>query len=444
MPEQRPLVSDLAESEVLGEAIQYPEAVPQIIETLTSAMFASLAHGFVFEAIAELFKRGSAIDVVTVAEFLKANGRGQECGARLLADLLDGAPHGAHVADHVAIVRDLHALRQIRAACEETVSDLLEPSARTPAEILDRAEARLLELTVVRPRRSVTPLSESAPAALSRIRSRVESGELPGLATGFADLDEVTGGLKPGELILIAARPSMGKTSLVTAICRNAAARSGRHVVLFSLEQSEEELTERLLCTEARVDLAHVRRGACSSADLTKLDLASKRLGDVPFLIDDNPGVTILEIRATARRLAQQHDVALIAVDYLQLLGGRGENRVQEVSEISRGLKLLAKELRIPVIALSQLSRATEQRASRRPVLSDLRDSGSLEQDADVVMFLYRAEYYLGSEKAAEQGLIGACEVILAKQRNGPRTTVPLHFEERFTRFEAVVRGVAS
>ena len=321
------------------------------------------------------------------------------------------------------------------------MSDLLSPSGRTPAEVIDRAEARLLELAVVRRRRDAVPLSESAPEALSRIHAQVESGVLPGLSTGFADLDAATGGLRPGELCLIASRPSMGKTSLATAICRNAAERSGRDVVLFSLEMSSEELVERLLCTEARVDLARVRRGACSPTDLAKLESASQHLKNVPLLIEDNPGATILEIRAAARRLAQQSDLALIAVDYLQLLGGnRGENRVQEVSEISRGLKLLAKELRIPVIALSQLSRATEHRADRRPVLSDLRDSGSLEQDADVVMFLYRPEYYMSSEKAAEQGLIGACEVIIGKQRNGPRTVVPLNFEERYTRFESLPR----
>ena len=446
MHEARPLVSAAAESEVLGQCLTYPAAVPEVIAILKPEMFAGSAHAEIFRTIGVLFGSGAAIDVMTVGQALTAKGCLGTVGDTL-AGLIQCAPTGAHIADHAGIVRELYQLRKIRECCEETIADVTQANGNTPTEVLDRAESRLLQLAALSESGEPVSLSIAAPEAMARVRERRDSGVLPGVTTGFPDLDRATGGLKPGELILVAARPSMGKTSLAQTICRHAAEKSGKSVAIFSYEQSEEELVERLLCTEARVDLAKVRTGKCTDDEMGRLKLAEERLRPLPLLIDDSPGSTVLELRARARRIAQRHPLALIAVDYLQLLGGHRENRVQEVTEISRSLKMLAKELRCPVLALSQLSRGPETRTDHRPKLSDLRDSGSLEQDADVVMFLYRPEYYLTSEKAAEQGLIGATELIIGKQRNGPRLTIPLYFEERFTRFESVerhsLRGVA-
>ena len=266
------------------------------------------------------------------------------------------------------------------------------------------------------------------------------------MPTGFPDLDALTTGLQKGDLVIVAARPAMGKTSWILNVAQTAAIEHGTTVAVFSLEMSKEQLVQRLLCSEGRVDSQKLRRGRLSPEEYQRLAAAAGHLNTAPLWIDDSPGATVLEMRAKARRLKSETDLGLLVVDYMQLMSsaGRAENRVQEVSEISRGLKALARELDIPVVALSQLSRAPEQRTDRRPQLSDLRESGAIEQDSDLVMFLYRPEYYLGPEDKDGNNIEGQSELIIAKQRNGPTGTVPLYFNKAYTRFDSVAHAGAA
>lgn len=439
----RPLQSAESEYSVLGAMLQFPDTQAEAIELLRPEMFGSRVHGALFGLFVEMFSRGITIDPMTVHAESGSRGLSEEFPASLLSGLIEAVPTGAGVGAYARKIRDLYSLRSLVSSCQTTIEEATAPSALSVPDLMDRAESRLLDISGLHsPGREVS-IGEATQEAMGRIKERVRTGTPPGVTTGFPDLDTLTGGLKPGELILIAARPSMGKTALVQAMCTAAAKSSGKTALLFSLEQSGEELSERMLATEGRVDLARIRMGRLDQAEQSRLAHAQDRLSDLPVLIDDDPGSTVLELRAKARRLARTHDLGMVAIDYIQLMAGdrRTDNRVQEVSEISRGLKLLAKELRVPVVALSQLSRAPETRTNHRPQLSDLRDSGSLEQDADVVLFLLRPEYYLERREALLQGLVGACEVIVGKQRNGPRDTVRLRFDAEYTRFESLAPG---
>ena len=330
-------------------------------------------------------------------------------------------------------------------AGQEIVRDVYEPGERPVPEILDLAEQRVFNVSQSRGRDGFVWIKEVLWSTFEHIDKLQETvGEVSGLATGFADLDRMTTGLQPGDLAIVAGRPSMGKTSWVLNVAQTVAIELGIPVGIFSLEMSKEQLVQRLLCAEGRVDAQRLRRGRLEPDEMQQLARAAGLLNTAPIWIDDSATGNVLEMKGKARRLkAETKDLGLVVVDYMQLMTGgiRKENRVQEVSEISRGLKALARELEIPLIALSQLSRAPEQRTDRRPQLSDLRESGSIEQDADVVMFLYRPEYYHGPTDKDGNSLEGKAELIVAKQRNGPTGTVNLFFRKNFTLFESVSRA---
>jgi len=335
-------------------------------------------------------------------------------------------------------------LRRLIEASGEIIRDSYDIGERTVDQVLDEAEQRIFQVAQQHERSGFVWIKKILYPTFEKIEQlQAAKGGITGVPTGFYDLDELTGGFQKGDLIIVAARPSMGKTALVTGIAQHAAISHRRPVALFSLEMSKEQLVQRMLCSEALVDLGRLLRGRLTDDDYVQLAQAAGHLNTAPIWIDDSGALTVLETRAKARRLkADQDDLSLIIVDYIQLMNatGQAENRVQEVSLISRGLKSLAKELAVPIIALSQLSRAPEQRTDHRPQLSDLRESGSLEQDADLVMFLYRQEYY----NRDDPELVGKAELIIGKQRNGPTGQVDLFFRRECTRFESVAQGMGA
>lgn len=438
----RLLFSQEAEVAVLGGMLIDRDAVDIAASLVKVEWFYLREHGLLFRAMLSIHARGDAIDPITLSQELKRTDEFERAGGMdYLAGLVDAVPTAANLEYHAEIVRDNFQLRSLFAACTETIEAVLNDTERNTRELLDDVEARLLQVGDIENGTTATDLRQSVSGVLRRIEKRQGQKGLPGISTGFPDLDHMTGGFQPGELIVVAGRPSMGKTSWAISVARTAAGGTGKASAILTLEQGTEELEERILAAEARVDLLDARMGRCSPEDLQRLRRAEAALSRVPILIEDQPGNTILEVRSRARRLARRHDLGLIVLDYLQLLGGGSEGRVQEVSAISRGLKLLAKELAVPIIAVSQLSRGPEQRPDKRPHLSDLRDSGSIEQDADVVLFLYRPEYYAPPEQ--KLALEGAAELIVAKQRNGPTGTIPLHFVASCARFDSIQRGGA-
>jgi replicative DNA helicase len=311
-------------------------------------------------------------------------------------------------------------------------------------EVLDQAEQRIFQVAQSHEREGFVWIKEILWPTFEHIERLQESATgITGVPTGFRDLDRLTTGLQKGDLCIVAARPAMGKTSWVLNVAQNAAIEHEIPVAIFSLEMSKEQLVQRFLCAEGRVDAQKLRRGRLSPEEYQRLAAAAGHLNTAPLWIDDSPGSTVLEMRAKARRLKAETDLGMLVVDYMQLMAGdrRTESRVQEVSEISRGLKALARELEVPVVALSQLSRAPEQRTDRRPQLSDLRESGSIEQDADLVMFLYRPEYYFGATDQDGNSLEGKAELIIGKQRNGPTGVVNLYFHKMYTRFDSLEKG---
>ncbi|MBI4519553.1 MAG: replicative DNA helicase [Gemmatimonadetes bacterium] len=453
--DREPPYSLEAEISVLGGMLIDREAVARAVDFIDDSMFHREAHRRLFRAMVRLFQRDEAIDVITLSEELKKTGEFDSVGGmRYLAELLDAVPTAANLEYHARLVRDKATLRRLIDASHQIVRDVHEPGERTVDEVVDLAEQRVFHVARARARADFVRIKEVLWPTFEYIEARQQSpSKLTGVATGFPDLDRLTAGFQRGDLIIIAGRPSMGKTSLALNIAQNAALEPpGVPVAIFSLEMSKEQLVQRLLCAEARVNFQNLRRGILDTDELQSLAKAAAHLNTAPIWIDDTPGTTILETRGKARRLKAHAEVGLIVVDYLQLMTAptRGENRVQEVSEISRGLKTLAKELEVPVVALSQLSRAPEQRgADRRPQLSDLRESGALEQDADVVMFLYREEYYRGAldeegnVRIGRDGLPieGKTELIIAKQRNGPTDKIPLYFNKAYARFDSMTRG---
>ena len=442
MTDSRPLSSPQSEVAVLSAMLNWPDAVPEALEQIRPKMFFHSAHQVLFQAMVRLSERGTAIDVLTLKGELEDRGHLEKAGGlAYVADLLDAVPTGSHVGHHAQIVRERAQLRALLEAVEQIREDVLKPSDLNVEEILDQAESRVLKASTESGSCAVQPVSELISSTMAKIREAQKKGGHPfGLRTGFPDLDRRLGGLRPGELFLLASRPSMGKTALSLNIARNVAKEPGTAVAFFSLEQSAEELSQRLLASEARLDSRKIQRGSLSRDEMKRLHQAEVALKKSQLLIDDNPGRTVMDLRAKARRLAKSFELGLIVVDYLQLLAGhrRTESREQEVAQISQGLKALAKELHVPVMALSQLSRAPEKRANHRPRPADLRDSGSLEQDADVVAFIYRPEHYMDKEEADELGLIGAAEIIIAKHRNGPTGRAPLIFRPEQVRFDSI------
>jgi replicative DNA helicase len=438
---ERPLPnSSEAERAILGAIILDNALVSQAIEQLKPEDFYVPSHRRIFLAMISLFEHGSEINPILISEELRRDGAVEAVGGlSFISNLTYGLPHFANITHYAKIVRDKSMLRQLVKACNKITSEALEEEDEAEI-ILDHAEQAIFALADERTRQGFAHVKPIADAMLEHVQEMAgRSAMLTGLTTGFNDLDSMTSGLQASDLIVVAARPSMGKTALCLTLAQNAAIQAQAVVGIFSLEMSKESLVMRMLSSEARVDAHRFRSGFLSRDEWARLAGALGALAETKIFIDDTPGITVLEMRAKARRLAaEQKKLDLIIVDYLQLMSGssrRTESRQQEVSQISRELKALAKELNVPLIALSQLSRAPENRTDHRPQLADLRESGAIEQDADVVAFIYREEQYNRTEENA-----GIAEIIVAKQRNGPTGVAKLAFLKEFTRFENMWR----
>jgi replicative DNA helicase len=405
-------------------------------------MFYREANRRVFRSMVRLFQRGEVIDPVTLSEELNKTDELEAVGGMMfLSELLDAVPTAANIEYHAKIVRERALLRRLIEGASQIIRDSYESGERSVEEVLDAAEQRIFQVAQSHEREGFVWIKKILYPTFEKIEQlQASKGGITGVPSGFSSLDEMTGGLQRGDLVIVAARPSMGKTALVTGMALHAAITNQVPCAMFSLEMSKQQVVQRMLCSEGLVDLGRLLRGRLQDDDFGRLAQAAGHLNTAPLWIDDSGSVSILEMRAKARRLkADQPELGLIVVDYIQLMSGGGdaENRQQEVSAISRGLKALAKELNVPIVALSQLSRAVEQRADHRPQLSDLRESGSIEQDADLVMFLYRPEYYVPANEAQEKGLQGKAELIISKQRNGPTGICELYFRKECARFES-------
>jgi len=424
-----------AEESVLGGVLIDNNALDRAVEFIVADDFYREAHRKIFRAMQELNQRGEPVDLVTLTDALRARGELQDIGgAAYLGELVEKVPTAAHVAFYARIVRHKAVVRSLIQATTEIAALGFESSADVD-QLLDDAEHKIFEISERKVRPSFFRIRDIMVDSMKAIEQLYERKELvTGVPTGFVDLDRMTAGLQPADLIVIAGRPSMGKTAFALNIAQYTALTAKVGVAVFSLEMAKEQLVLRLLCSEARVDQSKVRAGFAAERDFPKLAMAASRLAEAPIYIDDTPALSVLELRAKARRLKREREskLGLIVVDYLQLMRGHDgvDSREQEISGISRSLKALAKELSVPVIALSQLNRQVENRAEKRPIMADLRESGAIEQDADVIAFLYRPIVY---DKNAEER---AAEVIIAKQRNGPIGTVPLTFMSEYTRFE--------
>jgi len=431
-----------AEESVLGGILLDPDALDRIIEVMSAADFYRDAHRTIFETMLALSERGEPIDLITLSDALKARGQlPQVGGATFLAELGDKVPSAANVAHYARIVRDKAVLRSLIRVSGEIVGRCYD-SQDDIEQFLDEAERLIYDVSEQRIRPAFFKVGDMIMDTIKTVEQLYERKEMvTGVPTGFLDLDQKTAGLQPADLVIIASRPSMGKTAFALNIAQYVALQTNATVGVFSLEMAKEQLVMRLLCAEARVDNAKVRAGYLAERDFPRLAMAAGRLAEAPIFIDDTPGLNVLELRAKARRLKREHDLGVVIVDYLQLMRGldqKQENRVQELAEISRGLKALAKELQVPVVALSQLNRQVETRGDKRPIMSDIRESGSIEQDADVILFLYRDEMY-HADSADE----GTAEIIIGKQRNGPIGTVRLAFRSEYTRFENLAGNFA-
>ena len=429
-----------AEASVLGAMLLSRDAIGPAVEILSGDHFYVPSHGFIFDAIASLYGAGEPAVPVTVAEELTRSGLLEQVGgAQRLIELQTITPATTNAARYAKIVEEHALLRRLIGVAGEIV-ELGYSYPDDVVKAVDEAEAMVFQVAERRVIDSTKPIRELLDANLDRLEELYERGEaITGLSTGYMDFDELLAGLQPGTLNVIGARPAMGKTAFALGIASNAALQSQRPVLFFSLEMGHLELTQRMLCSDAKVDSTRLRTGNLSEDDWPKITRSVGRLAEAPIWIDDNPNLTVMEIRAKARRLKSRlGDLGLVVVDYMQLMSGRGsaESRQVEVSEMSRGLKILARELETPIIALSQLSRGLEGRTDKRPMLSDLRESGSIEQDADVVAFLYRDEVY-----NAESPDIGTAEIIVAKHRNGPTGTIRLAWLSNYTRFANMARG---
>ena len=427
--------SEEAERSVLGAVLLDNQQFDKAQELLSASSFYSIRHRKIFDALEWMVEQGSAFDVLTLKHTLETRGELNECGGpAYLAALLEGVPRSANLEHYARIVREKAILRELIRTSQGILSSAMRPEGTTD-DLLDEAEKSIFQIAEHRLGGGFIPLSVSAEQSLKWIEELTERKELiTGVPTGFPQLDEMTSGLQPSDLVILAARPSMGKTAFALNLCCQAALRHAKVTGVFSLEMSHQQLFIRMLCAEGHIDAHRLRTGRINREQWQKIIKVYGTLAEAPMYIDDTPGISIMEMRAKARRLKREKGLDLLVVDYLQLMRGRGryDSRQQEISDISRSLKELAKELNVPLIALSQLSRAPEQRSGdHRPQLSDLRESGAIEQDADVVMFLFREEVYKKDDPTVE----GTAEVIVGKQRNGPTGSVPLNFIKQFTRF---------
>ena len=438
---QAPWSND-AEQAVLGAMLLDQDAALKAAELLDDTMFYREGHRLLYRAMTALTERGDVIDPVTLREELGKRGDLDRAGGmEYLGSLIDVVPTAANVEYHARIVRDKALLRRLIEAATGIVQEAYEGRG-LPSEVLDDAEHRIFQVAQLRRTEEFIRLKELIWPTMERIE-QLQSGHgaVTGVATGFADLDRLTAGFQRADLVIVAARPSMGKTAFILNVVQHAAIEHSVGVGIFSLEMSKDQLVQRLLCSEGLVDAQRLRRGQLRDDDYPKLARAAGLLGTAPIWIDDSAAVTPLAMRSKARRLKAEHNIGMLVVDYLQLMQGPtdAESRQQEISYISRALKALAKELDIPVVALSQLSRAPEQRGGehRRPQLSDLRESGAIEQDADVVCFIYRQEFYDGPvDPKTNENIEGLAELTVGKQRNGPTGTVKLFFKKEYTRFD--------
>jgi replicative DNA helicase len=437
-----------AEEGVLGGILIDNRVLPVVIEQLQPEDFYVEAHQKIYEAMLALSEASQPIDIITLADRL-GEGDGLEAlgGSAYLASLIDATPTTANITHHARIVQEKAVVRRAIYAAKEIASRGMGDYGEVE-EFLDEAEKKVFDVARARQSSPYVHVGPIVHEVFQSIGSAAEAdGKITGIPTGFADLDEMTAGLQPGDLIIIAGRPSMGKTAFCLNVATGAAMREFKGhncgVLFLSLEMGREQLVRRMMCCEGRVDASKVRVGAVGHDDWPRLIEAANFLSQAPIYIDDTPAITVLEARAKARRLMSEHGVDVIMVDYLQLMRASGkaasESREREISEISRSLKALAKELNVPVIALSQLNRALEQRQDKRPIMADLRESGAIEQDADVILFIYRDEVY-----NKETPDVGIAEIIIAKQRNGPVGKVRLRFAHEFTRFDSLTRRDAA
>ncbi len=424
-----------AEQSVIGAMLIEREAISRVAEFMHPEDFYREAHRLIYAAILSLYNRGEAVDLITLTEQLRRDDKLEAAGGiSYVTSLANSVPTAANVIYHAKIVEEKALLRGLINTATH-IAGLGYEANEDVINILDQAERMILEVANRKVTGAFVPIKDILMAALDRVEQLYHTkGGITGLPTGFRDLDRLTAGLQPSDLILIAARPSMGKTAFTLNIAQHVAVKEKKPVAFFSLEMSKEQLVQRMLCTEATIDAQRLKIGDLKDNDWAQLVKAADRLSSAPIFIDDTPGATVTEIRSKARRLKVEHDLSLVVIDYLQLMqgsaSGRNDSRQQEISEISRSLKSLARELNVPVVALSQLSRGVEARTNKRPMLSDLRESGSLEQDADIVAFLYREDYY--NHETEKPNIT---EIIVAKHRNGPVDTVELYFQKEFTRF---------
>lgn len=423
-----------AEQSVIGAIFLDPQALITASEILLADDFYQNAHKNIFETMLRLSDQGKAIDVVTVTEELSAKKELEDVGGlSYLLELANAVPTAANIAHYAKIVEEKALLRRLIRVATKIVEDGYTREDEVEA-LLGEAEKKMMEVANRKNAGDFKHVKDVLVETFDNIEKlQSQKGDVTGIPTGFRDLDNITAGFQRNDLIIVAARPSVGKTAFALNVAQSVAVQARENVAIFSLEMGAEQLVMRMLCAEGNIDAQVLRTGALTTEDWGKLTMAMGSLSNSGIFIDDTPGVRINEIRAKCRRLAQEHGLGMILIDYLQLIQGSGkpgENRQQEVSEISRSLKGLARELKVPVIALSQLSRGVEQRQDKRPMMSDLRESGSIEQDADIVAFLYRDDYY--DKESESKNMI---EIIIAKQRNGPTGTVTLAFKKEFNKF---------
>ena len=427
-----------AEQSVIGSMLMDVTAVDSAAEIITGEDFYAKQNGLMFDAMVELRAENKPVDMITLSNRLKEKGAPEEMTSPdFIKEILAAVPTSANVKHYAGIVYEKATLRRLIKVTESVTASAYQANEKLD-DILENTEKSIFNLLQTRNSRDYVPISEIVMEALRRIEEASKSkGYVTGLSTGFADLDRMTTGLQPSDFVLIAARPSMGKTAFALALARHAALKKGVGVAIFSLEMSKELLVNRFLAMEAKVDAQNIRTGDLSDDEWEKIMESAETIGASKIIIDETPGISVTELRSKCRRYKLEQDIGLVVIDYIQLMssGGRTESRQQEVSDISRSLKALARELNVPVVVLSQLSRNVENRNDHRPMMSDIRESGAIEQDADLIMFLYREDYY-----NPETERKNIAEVIIAKQRNGPIGTVELMWQPKYTKFVGIER----
>ena len=434
-----------AEQAVLGGLMLAPEAYDTVADSLAERDFYRRDHQLIFRAIRELAEKNKPFDAVTLGEWFESIGEAEQvAGGAYLIELASTTPSAANIKAYAEIVRDKAILRQLIEVGTNIVNDGFQPDGRESSEILSTAEQQVFAIAEAgaKGRTDFTAINTALSEAFDVLQTRyANGGSVTGLPTGYTEFDEMTAGLQPTDLLILAARPAMGKTTLALNIAEYAAIKSKKAVAVFSMEMSASQLALRLISSNGRVNAQRLRSGQLEDEDWSRVTSAIRMLKEAKIFIDDTPGLSPDALRAKARRLKREHDLGLVVIDYLQLMAvpGNNENRATEISEISRSLKHLAKELNVPVIALSQLNRSLETRADKRPVMADLRESGAIEQDADVIVFIYRDDYY-NKENSPDKGL---AEVIIGKQRNGPTGSLKLKFFGEYTRFDNLSHDTA-